>query len=59
MPILVIAVVAFIIFLTLMALVISAVVSEQRKAKQERIVISDFAALEAAPPKQNSTFKPA
>jgi len=58
MPILVIAVVAFIIFLTLMALVISAVVSEQRNTRQDR-VLSDFAALEAAPPKQNSTFRPA
>lgn len=58
MPILVIAVVAFIIFLILMALVISAVVSEQRKEKQDR-VLSDAAALDAAPPRADSTYKPA
>jgi hypothetical protein len=55
MPILVIAVVAFIIFLVLMALVISAVFSEQMKTKRE-IGLSDEAALEAAPPRKNSTY---
>ena len=58
MPILVIAVVAFIIFLTLMALVISAVITEQRTNNNVK-VLSDSAALDAAPPKQNATFKPA
>jgi hypothetical protein len=58
MPILVIAVVAFIIFLVLMGLVLSAVYSEQHKAKQDR-VLSDEAALQAAPPQSNSDYKPA
>ena len=58
MPILVIAVVAFIIFLVLMGLVTSAVVSEQRKAKLERVQ-KDFSALDAAPPRENSNFRPA
>ncbi len=58
MPILAIAVVAFIIFLVLMGLVVSAVYSEQRKEKLDK-KLSDEAALEAAPPRANSTYKPA
>ena len=56
MPILVIAVVAFILFNVLMALVITAVVSEQRKEKRDH-ALSDFAALEPAPPPANATFR--
>ncbi len=53
MPILVIAVVAFIIFNIMMAMFITAVVVEQRQDKREREnkVLSDIAALDAAPPK--------
>ena len=57
MPILVIAVVAFIIFLILMGLVLSAVMTEQREAKRPRL--SDADAFEAAPSKAVSTLKPA
>jgi hypothetical protein len=58
MPILVIAVVAFIIFNILMALVISAVITEQRKQKRDR-VLSDIAALDPAPAREESSLKPA
>lgn len=57
MPILAIAVVAFIIFLVLMGLVISAVMSEQSKEKHDR-ALSDIAALQAAPPRSHSVVKP-
>lgn len=57
MPILAIAVVAFIIFLVLMGMVVSAVVSEQSKEKHDR-VLSDIAALEATPPRTQSVAKP-
>ena len=53
MPILVIAVVAFVIFNILMALVISAVVTEQRKQKHDR-ALADIAALEPAPPRASA-----
>ena len=58
MPILVIAVVAFIIFLVLMGLVLSAVYSEQHKEMRDK-KLSDEAALNAAPPRANTTYKPA
>ena len=57
MPILAIAVVAFIIFLVLLGLVISAVVSEQRKEKHDH-VLADIAALDVAPARTASTYKP-
>jgi hypothetical protein len=52
MPILAIAVVAFVIFNILMVLVISAVVTEQRKQKYDR-ALADIAALEPAPPRES------
>ncbi len=58
MPILVIAVVAFIIFNIMMAMFIMAVVAEQRQDKKEHSrVLSDMAALDAAPPKSSTPVR--